>query len=58
MKKQIIYRNKSGKFITKKEYEKHQKQIENENWICLKLTFKIMIVIILGCSIFSIINSL
>ena len=51
-----IYRNKYGQYITKKQYEANQRKIQNENWICLKITFKVMIVIILGVSIFTLIN--
>lgn len=56
MRKQIIYRKSNGKFISKKEYEARQKAIQNENWICIKLTAKIMIVIIFSVSLLTLIQ--
>ena len=50
-----IYRNKRGQYITKKQYEQNQKKYQNENLICLKLTAKIMIVMILTVSIVTLI---
>lgn len=52
------YRNKKGEFITKKQFEKQQNDRFNENITCIKITAKIMIVVILVCSILKIVEVL
>lgn len=52
------YRNKKGEFISKKQYEKRVQKRFQENLECLKITAKIMIVIILVCSILKIVEAL
>lgn len=51
-----MYRSKAGKFISKAQYEKNQKKLQNENWTCLVITAKIMIVIIFSVSLLTLIQ--
>ena len=46
-KKQIIYRDKFGKYITKKQYENIEKRKAADKLTELKITVKVFIVIVI-----------
>lgn len=61
--KQTIYRDENGKFISTQKYNNYQKRLQKkqenkvkENLECAKITFKIMVVMIIVVATFSILN--
>jgi len=64
-KETTMYRDQNGKFISKQKYNNYKKKLQNkqeakvkENLECLKITLKVMIVIIFSVSILTIVGAL